>query len=122
MKYNNPIQLLKLSVPEFVWDWYEEKFKDAVKNHTNSMINSTYSSFTQTLKKYADGVYSTKKMAVLNIYFRRITENVYPILSPDNFFIGDDEQQQNEAIDTARRMITAYENEYKAQKTEAHVA
>lgn len=118
VEYHNPIHLLRLNTPDFVWDWYEEKFRAAVKEFSES----DYNSFTITLNNYRDGRRSRNGLLRLHVHLKRIIEKVFPILNPDDFFTGDPDQMEKAAFVTVERMIEAYENEYNIQKQEAHVA
>src|SRR5690606_2347137 len=96
-------------------------FREAVKDYTKGEINSDYKSFTGTFVKYRDGIRGARSMVRVNIFWRRIIEKQFPILHPDKFFIGSEQAMKEEALETAKRMISAYNAEYKHQLQEANV-
>lgn len=114
--YKGPIHLLRLSTSDFVWDWYEESFKKSVLIYTKGEVNSEYNSFMITFKNYRDGNTKGVKMLKINPFLKRIVEAVFPIKNSDIFFIGDEEEMEKEALETAKRMIQAFEIEFEKQK------
>ena len=116
--YRNPIQVLRLRSPDFVWNWYENKFKAAVKEYSEGRDGNHYQTIVTSFNKYREGISLGKSLVRVNINLRRIMEREFPILHPDKFFIGSEAEQKQEAIETADRMIKIYKQELHRQTAE----
>lgn len=110
----NPIHQLRLSTTDFVWSWYEEQFREAVRKHTGE-TNSEYKSLLITFGKHRDGERGMRGVLGMNIFLRRIIEKVYPITIPDDFFHGQIDAMKDQIQSAAERMTAAYEKEYQRQ-------
>lgn len=111
----NPIYQLRLSCSDFVWNWYEEQFREEVREHNGGTGSAMYTSMLITWSKHRKGETGPKGVLGMNIFLRRIIEKVYPIEKPDDFFQGKEWDQKEEIIATAERMTAAYEKEYQRQ-------
>lgn len=111
--YNNPLHLLKLSVSEFVWKWYDKQVKEEFSLLAIDGEHS-YHNLSTSWRNYINGNRKAR-FSSFNLHMKDILERVLPIKDSTAFFMGTEIEKQNEALETAARMIQAFDKEHQRQ-------
>lgn len=115
----NPFNTIKEGVPELVWTHYDSLVVDVISEmeYDKSMLNS----FRTTFRRYAAGERRSTTMHKIHFALKASLLKVFPIENEKAFFEGNREEMEKEAIATAMRMISHFDDLYRKQKKQIKI-